>query len=160
MAQASSNKNEKSFSRQWYKNNPDVIEKVIFCMVYHLPLNESVAYMKEMGYPMDERTFRRIRQNILKKWEKRYYNILAEDFVPFTFRANEASKLIEYELWKIVRTSKTSWEKMKPLGMLRKTKDDQLDILNIPSAVNQIEKDLKKELGLPSKNEKYDKEFR
>src|SRR3990172_7626536 len=147
MAQVSSNKNKKNSTRQWYKNNPDVIEKVIFCMVCHLPPNESVAYMKEMGYTMDERTFRRINQNILKKWEKRYYNILAEDFVPYTFRANEASKLIAYELWKIVRTSKTSWEKMKALGMLRKTKDDQFDVLNLPSAVNQIEKDLKKDLG-------------
>src|SRR3972149_211659 len=110
MAQVSSNKNKKNSTRQWYKNNPDVIEKVIFCMVCHLPLNESVTYMKEVGYPMDGRTFRRISQNILKKWEKRYSNILGEDFVPFTFGANETLKLIAHELWKIVRTSKTSWE--------------------------------------------------
>lgn len=129
-------------------------------MVCHLPLNESIVFMKEMGYQMDERTFRRIRQNILKKWEKRYENILEEDFVPFTFRANEASKLIEYELWKIVRTSKTSWEKMKALDMLRKTPEDQMYALDYPSAVDKIAKDLTKECGLPFKSEKYNKESR
>lgn len=159
MTQVSSNKNEKKTSWQWYKNNPDVIEKVIFCLVCHLPTTESVVSMKEMGYPMDARTFRRICQNILKKWEKRYNNIMEEDFVPYVFRSNETLKIIAYELWKIVRTSKTSWEKMKALDMLRKTREDQLDVLDYPSAVDKIGKELKKEWGLPSKSEKYDKNF-
>ena len=151
MSQATTNKTKNS-SWQWYKNNPEVIEAATFCIVFQLTVTKSVERMKETGYPMDPKTFRRIRVRILKKWEERYHNLMKTDFVPYVFTTYEALKIIEYELWKIVRTSNNPWEKMKALDMLRKTREDQFEILSYPSAIEDFTNEFEKKMGIKRQN--------
>jgi len=148
LAQTLSNEEQKKSTWQWYKNNPEVVEEVSYCIVTQISTTEAIERLKKIGFPMSSRTFGRMKKRILKNWSHRYDNMLTTDLIPYYLASNEALKLIDYELWKIVRNTKDDWKKMRALEMIRKSREDRFDLMQLPAAVDKMTKEVDKEWGI------------
>ena len=145
MAQSISDTEKSKSTWQWYKNNPEVINEVTFCIIAQIPTREAIERLNEKGYPMSSRTFDRMKKRILKNWNHRYENMLETDFIPYNLASMESLKFVDYELWKIIRTSNDNWQKMRAIEIFRKSREDRFEIMIIPSAANKFAKEFDEE---------------
>jgi len=140
-------------SWRWYKNNPEVIEQVTYCMIHQLSTSKSVEHLTNLGYPMHVKTFKRIENKIKEEWEKKYDDIFKTDFVPFIFSSLEMLNRTDSVLWKIIETSNDPWQIMGAIKLLRLGAEQKFVVIDYPSAASKISLELKKEWGIKTPND-------
>jgi len=131
--------NEKPKKRS-YQNNYEVIDAVKQCTLFRLTQEESLQKLSNMGYPLNERTLRRIKSKINDSTKKISPAIFEDVFFPHIHQIFDFLNISEKMLWEIISESKNHWEKMKALKMIRDFKLDKYGLFEASPVWVQMSK--------------------
>jgi len=75
--------------------------------------------INKAGYKISTKTYQRAKTEIEQTRKQRISQIV-DDLSEFAANTIDTASAVDYELWRIIKTTKSAWEKLKALEMVMK----------------------------------------
>lgn len=112
-------------SKQWYRNNTEVIDTVRYCMQFRLTEKETHKKLLERGYNIGIRTIRRIKKE--QAIPQRLDEIVEQESSAFIIESIDRLDDVEKKADKVFDESKNDYVKLQALGMILKSRKDKAE---------------------------------
>lgn len=106
-------------TRESLLDSAEFMELVRICIVSKCTYNESIKMIDKAGYKISSKTFQRAKIEIEQTRKQRISQIV-DDLAEFAANTIDTASAVDYELWRIIKTTKSAWEKLKALEMIMK----------------------------------------
>jgi len=82
-------------------------------------IQRSHEIINKAGYKISTKTYQRAKTEIEQTRKQRISQIV-DDLSEFAANTIDTASAVDYELWRIIKTTKSAWEKLKALEMVMK----------------------------------------
>lgn len=93
------------------------MEMVRISIVSKCTYNEAIKMIDKAGFKISTKTFQRAKIEIEQTRKQRISQIV-DDLSEFAANTIDTASAVDYELWRIIKTTKSAWEKLKALEMV------------------------------------------
>jgi len=95
------------------------MELVRISIVSKCTYSEAMKIINKAGYKISTKTYQRAKTEIEQTRKQRISQIV-DDLSEFAANTIDTASAVDYELWLIIKTTKSAWEKLKALEMVMK----------------------------------------
>lgn len=105
--------------RESFLDDSEFMEIVRICIVSRCTYNEAIRVIHKAGFKISSKTFQRAKIEIEQTRKQRISQIV-DDLAEFAANTIDTASAVDFELWRIIKTTKNVWEKLKALDMIMK----------------------------------------